>query len=832
LLLIVSWKDGNAMFTRIRLVVLAAALVAAGSVFAGSARADNIPFGGGTVQHAPTFYAVYWLPSGKHFEPDDGHYEDQINQFLTDVSRTNLANVVSQYYDAQGSVDMTDAKFGGSWVDTSDFRPGFDGSAAQPLVDEDIQDQVNNALAANLSWQRSTNATVFVFTPGGINMCFADRSQNGCTPAVNDSAKGCGYHSHMTDASNNTIIYAGLPEAALLAGVGCGGTGALPQGDRYSDTEISPLSHELFEAATDPEPGTNLTQDGWLDVNGGVNSAEIGDKCLGQWGSQPWFGPSGYNVDGRLYYMQEEWSNITGQCEGDNAQDGFFQVYGPFVATAGVPTGTLVLAKTGAAPDLVGAPSPTINWGDGSITDVSPVLCASGVCDLNTNGHTYAHPGVYTTALGYWIGCCIPKVATITIKVFAQALTITPHDQTISYGDPAPDFTATGNIDYTGLRPGDTVTGLTCVTKDANKNTIDPSTAPVTEDAYTIQCSNAVAPPAYTITYTAGHLTINPAPLTITAKDQTTTYGSADKFDTSPNSMTFTGFKNGESPTVLSGLTITSHASATSPVGTYTLTPAAERPRNYTVTSVSGTLHVVPAPLTVTGDDASRPFGQANPTLTATSSGFVNGETLATSGVSGTAACSTTATPWSPVGSYPIDCTVGTLAAHNYSFSAFVRGTLNVTSTAPCQTGTVNHGLNVPAGQVVCLAASATVRGPVNVAPGGALDVEGASVTGPITASGASVVRLCGATVTGPLTIQGSTGLVLVGGDAATGACAPNTINGPVTIINNTGGVEINDNTITGPLRISGTTGSLPAPDTGSVHAVGNVVSGPVRIEP
>ena len=41
------------------------------------------------------------------------------------------------------------------------------------------------------------------------------------------------------------------------------------------------------------------------------------------------------------------------------------------------------------------------------------------------------------------------------------------------------------------------------------------------------------------------------------------------------------------------------------------------------------------APLTVTADDQSRLFGAANPPLTATLTGFVLGQTLATSGVTG-----------------------------------------------------------------------------------------------------------------------------------------------------------------------------------------------------
>jgi hypothetical protein len=81
--------------------------------------------------------------------------------------------------------------------------------------------------------------------------------------------------------------------------------------------------------------------------------------------------------------------------------------------------------------------------------------------------------------------------------------------------------------------------------------------------------------------------------------------------------------------------------------------------------------------LTVTADSQSRPFGTPNPALTATISGFVAGQTLATSGVSGTPACTTTATIFSPAGTYPITCTIGTLVSGFYSFS-FVDGTLTI----------------------------------------------------------------------------------------------------------------------------------------------------------
>src|SRR5262249_49195548 len=155
--------------------------------------------------------------------------------------------------------------------------------------------------------------------------------------------------------------------------------------------------------------------------------------------------------------------------------------------------------------------------------------------------------------------------------------------------------------------------------------------------------------------------------------------------------------------------------------------------------------------------------------LTATVSGFVLGQSLATSDVTGAASCTTTAVAFSPPGDYPITCTIGSLASTNYSFGPFVANTLSVTSTSPCLVGTHDGPLTIPAGEAFCTAPGAHVNGPITVNPGGAIDLAGATVAGPVRAAGATVVRICGSTVSGPLTVSGSTALVLVGGDAATG---------------------------------------------------------------
>ena len=96
---------------------------------------------------------------------------------------------------------------------------------------------------------------------------------------------------------------------------------------------------------------------------------------------------------------------------------------------------------------------------------------------------------------------------------------------------------------------------------------------------------------------------------------------------------------------------------------------------NYTDDSGSVSDEIGKATLTVTADNLSRFFLDANPPLTYTITGFVNNETAAV--ISGTPDCTTTANPASPLGPYPITCTVGTLSATNYEF-VFVAGTLNV----------------------------------------------------------------------------------------------------------------------------------------------------------
>jgi hypothetical protein len=169
--------------------------------------------------------------------------------------------------------------------------------------------------------------------------------------------------------------------------------------------------------------------------------------------------------------------------------------------------------------------------------------------------------------------------------------------------------------------------------------------------------------------------TVHRAPLSVSADSVSRAYGSPNPIFTG----TILGIQNGDAVTA----TYTTTATPSSDVGTYPIMPILIDPNgrlsNYNVTVNNGTLTITKAHLSVTADDQTKILHGPNPPLTATIRGFVLGQTLATSGVTGAAALSTTATPASPIGTYPIAVSIGTLAAKNYDFPTFVPGKLYVT---------------------------------------------------------------------------------------------------------------------------------------------------------
>ncbi|AGA80716.1 MBG domain-containing protein [Echinicola vietnamensis] len=200
-----------------------------------------------------------------------------------------------------------------------------------------------------------------------------------------------------------------------------------------------------------------------------------------------------------------------------------------------------------------------------------------------------------------------PVVRNLTINT--ATLTVTAEDQSKVYGGVDPALTVT----YAGFVNGDDETALGGSLKVSRAMGEDVGDYAITASGYTS--------PNYTITYTAGTFEITPAALTVTAAEQSKVYGSVDPALT----VTYAGFVNGDDETALGG-TLTVSRTTGEDVGTYAITAAGYTSPNYTVTYTAGTFEITPAALTVTAEEQSKVYGSADPALTVTYAGFVNGD--------------------------------------------------------------------------------------------------------------------------------------------------------------------------------------------------------------
>jgi hypothetical protein len=164
------------------------------------------------------------------------------------------------------------------------------------------------------------------------------------------------------------------------------------------------------------------------------------------------------------------------------------------------------------------------------------------------------------------------------------------------------------------------------------------------------------------------------ATLIVRADDKSRVYGSSNPRFT----VSLTGLVNGDTAVLTGAPVITTIATPQSGAGTYTIkiSQGTLSAKHYKLVLVDGTLTVGPAMLTAAAENQTRTVGAANPALTLKYSGFVNGDTPAI--LTGAPNVYVAATSSSPVGTYAISPTQGTLKAPNY-FLAFSNGMLTVT---------------------------------------------------------------------------------------------------------------------------------------------------------
>jgi len=328
----------------------------------------------------------------------------------------------------------------------------------------------------------------------------------------------------------------------------------------------------------------------------------------------------------------------------------------------------------------------------------------------------------------------------------------------VTYGD-APTVSATGS------EPGQiqfSVDGVDVgapVATDATAAVPSPALVGLTAGGHTV---GAALTPTDTAAYapstaSAETLTIEPAPLTITASSPSILRGSSPSITPS-----FDGFVAGESSSSLATQpTCTTTATATSAVGTYPTSCTGAVGSNYTITYVDGTASVGAPTVVITAPSITVAYGAPLPTLRPTYSGFVASDGPASLQIPPT--CTTTRRSLSVPGKYPVVCSGAT--SDGYQFR-YVDGLITVVRATPRVVGAWRWGL-VPQGrrEVVII----QVTAPYGVVPTGVVRVRSngrllvsatlyrgrAAVTLPLLPRGRNVVDV---TYQGSAVVRGITG--------------------------------------------------------------------------
>ena len=249
---------------------------------------------------------------------------------------------------------------------------------------------------------------------------------------------------------------------------------------------------------------------------------------------------------------------------------------------------------------------------------------------------------------------------TATINVLRVQLSVVAADKSMNYGSSVSALTDT----ITGFVNGDqagVVSGSPGLSTSAS-GASHPGSYAINVNVSGLSATN------YSFAAKNGTLTIGRATPTITwAKPTDITYGTAlgatqlDATTTVPGSFVYTP---------AAGTVLSAGAGQTLSV-TFTPTDTSD----YNSVTITATINVSRAQLTVAAADKSMTYGSSVPALTDTITGFVNGDQAGV--ISGTPGLSTSASGASNPGSYAINVNVSGLSATNYSFAA-QSGTLTI----------------------------------------------------------------------------------------------------------------------------------------------------------
>jgi len=347
------------------------------------------------------------------------------------------------------------------------------------------------------------------------------------------------------------------------------------------------------------------------------------------------------------------------------------KVYGTTQATP--VSGSTAFGSTGLQNgETIG--SVTLTYGSGALAATAAVGSTSTITPSAATGGTFVvsnYNVIYLTNSG-------------TLTVTAAPLTITANNGTKVYGA-TQSTPVSGSVAFsaTGLQNGETIGSVTLTYGSGALAATDAvgSTSTITPSA---AIGGTFNPSNYSITYTpnSGTLTVTVATLTITANDDSKTYGQTYTVGSGSTAFSSIGLENGE--TIGSITTASIGAVNTAAVGSYNIVPSAATggtftASNYAITYTNGTLTVNGASLTITANNVTKCFGDTySSTTNFTPTGLVLGETVGSVTLTSSGSASG-AVP----GTYsivPSAANGGTFTASNYSIT-YTDGILTVSAT-------------------------------------------------------------------------------------------------------------------------------------------------------
>jgi hypothetical protein len=327
-----------------------------------------------------------------------------------------------------------------------------------------------------------------------------------------------------------------------------------------------------------------------------------------------------------------------------------------------VATVNLVVSATGVTPALsLSCPAVTYDLNPhGCTTALTPFVAGTTTITYNGSPAAPAAAGSYPISANFVSSGSSSQNASATgVLVISQA---TP---TLTVLCPAVPFTGSPQgctASATGIGTTAAVSGTISITYNGS------STPPTNGGTYVVLASFASGDPNYASTTATSSLTINEPLITITANNQTMTFGGALPI--------FTDTVNPSIP-LQDYPVCTSSATGASNVGTYAgaITCSGAAKVGVLFTYVAGSMTVQPAAATVTANNQTMIAGAAVPTLTyATTPGGLTFTTAPT--------CTTAATSSSPAGTYPISCAGAVTSNYNVTYVGATM-TVSVAPTTP-----------------------------------------------------------------------------------------------------------------------------------------------------